>query len=88
MSGAVRVKIPSPLYSYTGGRAEIEAAGATLRDVLADVERRLPGFRFRIVDEQDRIRPTIMIYVGETKAASLDLPVSGDVMIVAALSGG
>ena len=84
----IRVKVPSPLFSYTGGRDQLEASGATLREVLADVERAHPGFRFRIVDEQERIRPTIMIYVGETKATSLDLPATGDVMIVAALSGG
>jgi hypothetical protein len=84
----IRVRIPSPLYSYTGGRAEIGAAGSTLAELLADVERGHPGFRFRIVDEQNRIRSTILIYVDGAKATSLEVPVKADVMIVAALSGG
>ena len=84
----IRVRIPSPLFSYTGGRSEVEAKGATLAELLADLDRNHPGFRFRVVDEQSRIRSTIMFYVDGAKATSLDVPVKADVMIVAALSGG
>lgn len=84
----IRVRIPSPLFSYTGGKAEVEADGATLAEVLADLDRSHPGFRFRVVDEQGRIRSTIMFYVDGAKATSLDVPVKADLMIVAALSGG
>ena len=83
----IRVRIPSPLYSYTGSRSEISASGATLAEALADVDRAHPGFRFRIVDEQGLIRPTILIYVDGAKATSLEVPVRADIMIVAALSG-
>ena len=83
-----RVILPTHLRSYTNGVAEIEAEGHTLREVLADVEARHPGFRVRIVDEQDRIRPHVKCFVGSEQARSLDVVVDGDVQILAALSGG
>ncbi len=85
-----RVLVPSPLHSCTGGKGTIEGHGATLRDLLADLETRHTGMRFRMIDEQDRIRPHIRIFVGGTVARTLDHAVRpGDqVQIVAALSGG
>ena len=83
-----RVLLPTHLRSYTAGAAEIEARGATLREVLDDVEARHPGFRTRIVDEQDRIRPHIKCFVAAEQVRSLEAPVTGEVQIVAALSGG
>ena len=83
-----RVLLPTHLRSYTGGVAEIDAEGATLGEVLADVESRHPGFLIRVVDEQDRIRPHIKCFVDREQAASLDAPVTGEVQIIAALSGG
>jgi molybdopterin converting factor small subunit len=86
----MRVLLPSPLISYTGGRREVEAHGATLAQLLADLERRHPGIRFRIIDEQDAIRPHIKIFVNREQAASLAaaLGASDEVLVVAALSGG
>jgi molybdopterin converting factor small subunit len=83
------VLIPSPLRSYTGER-EVEAAGATLAEILADLERRYPGLRFRMVDEQDRMRPHIRFFVSGEQVFDLARPLRpGDsVQIVQALSGG
>ena len=47
----MKVHVPTPLRSYTGPRSPVDAAGTTLDDVLRDIDRRHPGFRFRIVDE-------------------------------------
>lgn len=84
------VHVPSPLFSYTAGRPTVNAAGATLAELLADLDRQFPGIRFRVVDEQDRIRPTILFYVGGRVTRSLlDLIGAADaVHIIAALSGG
>jgi molybdopterin synthase sulfur carrier subunit len=86
----IRVLIPSPLFSYTGGQKQIEADGASLAGLLAALDVRFPGMRHRIVDEQDCIRKHIRFFVNGEMAAHLDHPLgSGDeVMIVAALSGG
>ncbi len=85
-----RVLVPAPLQAYTGGQGTIEGHGATVRELLADLEIRHAGLRFRLIDEQDRIRPHIRIFVGGTVARTLDHAVRpGDqVQIVAALSGG
>jgi hypothetical protein len=84
------VHVPSPLFSYTRDRATVNAGGATLNDVLVDLDRQFPGFRFRVVDEHDRIRPTILFYVGGevTRTLARSVGASDEVHIIAALSGG
>ena len=86
----MKVISPSPLFSYTKGQSSVEAAGTTLGEVLAHLDREFPGLRFRIVDEQDRIRPHIKFFVRGELAPNLAQPVgAGDaVQIVCALSGG
>src|SRR5439155_374271 len=54
--GLMRVRLPTHLRAYTKGVAEVEASGATLAEVLADLDQRYPGLRFRVGDEQGRIR--------------------------------
>jgi molybdopterin converting factor small subunit len=85
----MKVIIPSALRSYTGTR-ETQASGATLAAALAELEDRYPGIRFRIIDEQDRIRPHIRIFVNGEQARDLSQPLgaSDEVFIVLALSGG
>ena len=58
----MKVLIPSPLLSYTNA-PEVEAAGATLAAVLADLDRQYPGFRFRVIDEQDRMRRHMRFFI-------------------------
>jgi molybdopterin synthase sulfur carrier subunit len=86
----MRVLLPSPLASYTANRREVEAHGATLAELLADLDRRYPGLRFRVIDEQDAIRPHIKIFVNRVQAPSLaqGLGPADEVLVVAALSGG
>lgn len=86
----MKVFIPTPLRSYTGGRSDVEAAGATLAEVMADLDRRFPGIRFRMVDEQDAIRRHIRVWVNKDEARTLDVPVkdTDEVIIFQALSGG
>jgi molybdopterin converting factor small subunit len=83
------VLIPSALRSYTQG-SETAAKGATLGDVLVDLERQYPGIRFRMIDEQDRIRRHIRIFVNGSQARNLAQPLTAtdEVVIVQALSGG
>jgi molybdopterin converting factor small subunit len=85
----MKVLIPSPLHSYTG-RAKVEATGATLAALLADLDRRYPGIRFRMVDEQDRIRRHVRVFVNGDQVFDLAraLDPADEVVIVQALSGG
>ena len=86
----MRVRIPSPLFSYTDGQARLDARGKNLGEVLNDLEQRFPGIRFRLIDEQDRIREHIRFFVEGDQVSNLKHPVGSDmeIMIVAALSGG
>ena len=86
----MKIHVPTPLRSYTKGEALIEAEGVTLHDLLTEVDRRCPGFRFRIVDEQDGIRHHIKIFVNQELASAVSTPLDkGSVIhIICALSGG
>ena len=86
----MKVYIPSPLRSYTQQMDEVVAQGATLADLLTDLDRLYPGLRFRIIDEQDGIREHIKIFVNREQAVDLGTPVrpEDEVSILCALSGG
>lgn len=85
----MKVLIPSALRSYTE-RSEAEANGSTLAAVLADLERLYPGIRFRMIDEQNRIRPHIRFFVNGEQVRNLGqaLEATDELIIVQALSGG
>ena len=87
----MKVRIPNPLLSYTNQARVVDALGATLDEVTRDLDRQFPGIRFRIIDEHQRVRRHIKLFVNATQADDdLATPVaeSDEVMIVAALSGG
>ncbi|HXC50202.1 MAG TPA: MoaD/ThiS family protein [Candidatus Limnocylindrales bacterium] len=86
----MRVLLPTMLRSYSAGAAEVDAAGTTLGDLLADLDRRFPGIRFRVIDEQDRVRQHVRIFVDGEVAGDLGVALAGRsvVQIVGALSGG
>ena len=85
----MKVLIPSALRSYTE-RAETEVQGETLASVLADLDRLYPGIRFRMINEQGRIRPHIRFFVDgeQLHDLALTLGAAGELIIVQALSGG
>jgi len=84
------VNIPSPLRSYTANRSQVEGNGSSLAEVLSDLDRRFPGMRFRMIDEQDGIRPHIKLFVNQDQASALTTLVSpsDEIHIICALSGG
>ena len=85
----MKVIVPSALRSYTE-RGETEASGATLAAMLADLDHQYPGIRFRMIDEQDRIRRHIRIFINGEQVRDLAQPLNAtdEVIIVQALSGG
>ena len=86
----LKVWIPQPLRSYTRQQPHVEASGATLAELLADLDRRYPGIRFRMIDEQDGVRTHMRLFVNREQVESLATPLrDGDeVHIFQALSGG
>jgi molybdopterin converting factor small subunit len=85
-----RVMIPSQLIAYTSGATRVEAAGPTVDAVMDDLDRQFAGLRFRVVDEQGRIRKHMRIYVGMDRVHDLarGLAAGEEVLIFGALSGG
>lgn len=86
----MKVVLPSPLAEYTANAREVQAEGATIDALFDDLDRRYPGLRFRVIDEQDAIRPHIKIFVNRVQAPSIAarLAPRDEVLVVAALSGG
>ena len=85
----MQVLIPGALRSYTR-ESHVEAVGDTLAALFADLDRRYPGLRFRVIDEQDRLRPNMRVFVNGLGVRDLGhaLRPSDFVAIVLALSGG
>ncbi len=86
----VRVFLPSQLHSYCGLQTRPEVVGATIGEALNELDRLFPGLKFRVIDEQDRVRPHMRLFVGGDAARDLTTPLrDGDeLLIFGALSGG
>ena len=90
---SVMVRIPTPLRSLTKGSAEVQAEGATVDAIVQDLERKFPGLRERLVDEQGELRRFINLYVNEEDVRFLEGRTTGlkdgdTVSIVPAIAGG
>jgi len=85
----MKVRIPTPLLSYTTVN-EVEAQGATLAELLDDLDLRYPGIRFRVIDEQERMRGHMRFFVNGEQVFDLAqrLHPTDSIQLVQALSGG
>jgi sulfur-carrier protein len=86
----MQVRIPTPLRSYTDQQKVVEGTGATVSEVLDDLDRRFPGIRFRMVDEQNHLRQHMNVWIGQEPVTDLATPVTttDEITIMQALSGG
>ena len=86
----MKVRIPTPMRSYTADQAVVDAAGATIDELLRDLDRQYRGLRFRMVDEQDRLRKHMKVFINEESVRDLTAVVveTDEVTIMQALSGG
>ena len=89
----VPVRVPTILRTYTGGASEVSASGATLADVLADLDAQYPGIRARVVDETGALRRFVNVYVGNDDVRFLEglgtpTPDGTPVSVIPAVAGG
>lgn len=86
----MQVRIPTPLRSYTDQAKVVTAEGATIDEVLRRLDQRFPGIRFRVVDEQGRLRKHMNVFVNQERVRDLGAPLRPDdeLTIMQALSGG
>ena len=90
---SVTVRLPGALRDATGGQTKIQASGQTLADVIADIERRHPGFSGRVLDDAGRLRTYVNVYIGEDDAraqggTAAAVPDGAEVMVIPAMAGG
>src|SRR5206468_7838347 len=90
---SVTVRLPGALRDAAGGETRLTASGATLRDVIADIDRRHPGFASRVLDEGGALRTYVNVYIGEEDARShggvaAKVPEGSEVMVIPAMAGG
>lgn len=89
---AVEVRIPTILRSYTDGAKAVHAKGATLEELIGDLETRHPGLKDRLVDDSG-LRRFVNVYLNDEDVrflGGLDTPVAdGDtVTVLPAVAGG
>jgi sulfur-carrier protein len=87
------IRVPSALRTLTGGNADIETTAATVRDAIADLDRRHPGIAARVLDGSGAVKPFIRIFVGSDDIgglAGLDTKIGerDEVAIIPAIAGG
>ena len=90
---AVTVRIPTQLRELSGGAAEVSAEGATVADVLQDLEAKHAGFSERLFDEQGELRRFVNVFVADEDIRFLDglatpVAVGQTVSIIPAVAGG
>jgi sulfur-carrier protein len=84
------VHLPRSLVAlFPGTPRRLEASGATVADVIADLDAQVPGIRNRIVDAGPVIRTHINVFVaGERATLATPVPTGADVHVIPAVSGG
>jgi molybdopterin converting factor small subunit len=92
-SMSVSVRIPTILRTYTGGSSEVAASGATLLEVLDDLDANHPGIKARVLDDAGEIRRFVNVYVGNDDVRFLDglktpTPEGAQLSIIPAVAGG
>jgi molybdopterin synthase sulfur carrier subunit len=89
----ITIRIPTPLQGLTENRGEVEAQGSTIKELVDDLERRYPGIKERICDEEGAIRRFVNIYLNDEDIRFLDgdstaVNEGDDVSIIPAIAGG
>ncbi len=84
------VHLPRSLVAlFPGCPRRVEATGATVREVIADLDRRVPGLANRVLDSGPGLRRHLNMFVaGEPAGLDTPVPQGADVYVIPAVSGG
>ena len=84
------VVIPPLMRKFTGGEEYIVLSGATVREVIDNLESRYPGIKERL-SEEDRLKPGIAIYINGllTRGSLLErVDADAEIHFLPAIGGG
>jgi MoaD family protein len=89
---AIEVRIPTILRDYTGGAKTVEGDGATLADLVEDLEANHPGLKDRLVDN-GALRRFVNVYLNDEDVRFLgglgtELADGDSVTVLPAVAGG
>lgn len=87
------IRVPSALRTFTGGNADVETTATTVREALADLDKRHPGIAAKLFDGSGAVKPFIRIFVGSEDIGSLSgldtkIGERDEVAIIPAIAGG
>ena len=90
---SVKVRIPTPLQKLTNNQTEVESSGATVTELLEQLNRQYPGLKERLCDESGKLRRFVNVFVNEEDIRFLQMDATplkdGDeVSIIPAIAGG
>lgn len=68
----VNVRIPTPLRKFTGGKDEVEVSGASIIEVIEDLENNFPGIKDKLCDESGKVRKFLNIYLNDEDVRFMD----------------
>jgi molybdopterin synthase sulfur carrier subunit len=87
------IRIPAPLRKLTNEQELVEAAGANIGEILADLDKNFPGLKERICDESGNVRRFVNIFINDEDIRFLDEKATAvkegdEISIVPAIAGG
>jgi molybdopterin synthase sulfur carrier subunit len=90
---SVTVRVPTTLRTLTAGASEVAVDGATVGDVLDNLEAAHPGFKSRLLDDEGNLRRFVNVFVADDDVRFLDglgtpVPDGETVAIIPAVAGG
>jgi molybdopterin converting factor small subunit len=90
---SVSVRVPTILRTYTAGESEVSASGATLAEVLDDLDANYSGIKARVLDDEGNLRRFVNVYVGNDDVRFLDnletpTPDGTQISVIPAVAGG
>ena len=90
---SIKVRVPAPMQKLTRDQREVEASGATVADLIGDLEHAYPGVKNMVCDDSGRVRRFLNVYVNDKDIRFLDrektpLKDGDEVSIIPAIAGG
>ncbi len=86
----MQIKLAGLFNAYTKGQNDLHIKGETITEVLVNLDHVFPGIRFRFIDEQEKIRTHINLYLNNSRIEDIHRKIkdTDTLFIVQALSGG